>query len=118
MTVSRHRGTSVLIPAGWFKTTAVHVVGGSIAASALVSAAVKAEDGYPSKPIRLVVPFAAGGPTDTVARLMAAKMGELLGQQFVVEIRTGAGGNIGADVVAKASPDGYFVDGHCIHACH
>ena len=96
-----------MIPAGWFKTTAVHVVGGFIAASALVSAAVKAEDGYPSKPIHLVVPFAAGGPTDTVARLMAAKLGELLGQQFVVEIRTGAGGNIGADVVAKASPDGY-----------
>jgi tripartite-type tricarboxylate transporter receptor subunit TctC len=54
-----------------------------------------------------VVSFAAGGPTDTVARVMGAKMAELLGQPFVVENRAGAGGNIGADVVAKAPPDGY-----------
>jgi tripartite-type tricarboxylate transporter receptor subunit TctC len=55
----------------------------------------------------MVVPFAAGGPTDIVARVMGAKMGELLGQQFVVENRAGAGGNIGADVVAKSPSDGY-----------
>ena len=68
---------------------------------------VGAQENYPSKPIRLMVSFAAGGPTDTVARIMAAKMTELLGQTLVVENRTGAGGNIGADVVAKAAPDGY-----------
>jgi tripartite-type tricarboxylate transporter receptor subunit TctC len=66
-----------------------------------------AQDSYPSKPIRLMVSFAAGGPTDTVARITAAKMTELLGQTIVVENRTGAGGNIGADVVAKSAPDGY-----------
>jgi tripartite-type tricarboxylate transporter receptor subunit TctC len=68
---------------------------------------VFAQDRYPSKPIRLVVSFAAGGPTDTVARIMGARMAELLGQSIVVENKTGAGGNIGADVVAKAAPDGY-----------
>jgi tripartite-type tricarboxylate transporter receptor subunit TctC len=55
----------------------------------------------------MVVSFAAGGPTDIVARVMSAKMGELLGQQFVVENRTGAGGNTGAAEVAKTPPDGY-----------
>jgi tripartite-type tricarboxylate transporter receptor subunit TctC len=94
-----------LTPVGWLKL--LHALGGIIAAFALASAAVKAEDGYPSKPVRIVVSFAAGGPTDTVARLIGAKTGELLAQQFVVENRTGAGGNIGADVVAKAPPDGY-----------
>jgi tripartite-type tricarboxylate transporter receptor subunit TctC len=57
----------------------------------------------------MIIPFAAGGPTDIVGRVMGAKMGDLLGQQFVVENRTGAGGNIGADAVAKAEPDGYTV---------
>jgi tripartite-type tricarboxylate transporter receptor subunit TctC len=69
--------------------------------------AAKAEDKYPSKPVRMIVSFSAGGPTDTVARVMGAKMGELLGQQFLVENRVGAGGNIGADQVAKSPPDGY-----------
>ena len=54
-----------------------------------------------------IVSFAAGGPTDIVARIMGARMGEILGQQFIVENKTGAGGNIGADVVAKSPPDGY-----------
>jgi tripartite-type tricarboxylate transporter receptor subunit TctC len=57
----------------------------------------------------MVVSFAAGGPTDQVARIMSAKLTEILGQTFVVENKTGAGGNIGADVVAKSPPDGYTV---------
>ena len=78
-----------------------------VLACALVGAGAKAEDKYPSKPVRIIVSFSAGGPTDIVARVMGAKMGDLLGQQFVVENRVGAGGNIGADQVAKSAPDGY-----------
>src|SRR5215470_4226075 len=83
------------------------ILAGIVVAFALGGAAAKAEDKYPSKPVRMIVSFSAGGPTDTVARVMGAKMGDLLGQQFVVENKAGAGGNIGADLVAKAPPDGY-----------
>src|SRR5262245_48873941 len=83
------------------------ILTGIVVAFALGSAGVKAEDKYPSRPVRIVVSFSAGGPTDIVARVMGAKMGDLLGQQFVVENKVGAGGNIGADLVAKAAPDGY-----------
>ena len=62
---------------------------------------------YPAKPVRIVVPFVAGGATDVVARLLAQKLTDAWGQSVVVENRSGAGGNIGADVVAKSPPDGY-----------
>jgi len=66
-----------------------------------------AQESYPSKPVRILVSFAAGGPTDQVARIMSAKLTELLGQTFLVENKTGAGGNLGAADVARAPPDGY-----------
>ncbi len=63
--------------------------------------------GYPDRPVRIIVPFAPAGPTDIMARIMAAHLGERLGGSFIVENRAGAGGNIGANVVAHADPDGY-----------
>src|ERR1017187_9216352 len=62
---------------------------------------------YPAKPLRLIVPLTAGGPTDLIARLIAQPLGERLGHQVVVDNKPGAGGNIGAELVAKSPPDGY-----------
>ncbi|MBI2318898.1 MAG: hypothetical protein HYU75_18370 [Betaproteobacteria bacterium] len=64
---------------------------------------------FPSKPIRIVANMSAGGPVDTVARLISAKMADSLNQPVLVENRVGAGGNIGVDAVAKAAPDGYTI---------
>src|SRR3989475_12095464 len=75
-------------------------------AALLAAAASAAAQGYPSRPITLVVGFAPGGGTDTVARVMQRKLGEYLGQTIVVENRAGAGGTIAADVVARTNPDG------------
>jgi tripartite-type tricarboxylate transporter receptor subunit TctC len=92
-----------------------HYRAASAAAATLVASlllcgpGLQAQDNYPARPVRMIIPFAAGGPTDIVGRIMGAKMSEVLHQQFVVEDRTGAGGNIGADVVAKAAPDGYTI---------
>ena len=79
----------------------------AVAAMAVAATATQAADTYPSHPIQMIIPFAAGGPTDIVGRIMSAKMGEILGQTFIVEDKGGAGGNIGADFVAKSAPDGY-----------
>jgi tripartite-type tricarboxylate transporter receptor subunit TctC len=66
-----------------------------------------AQDNYPSKPIKLVIPYPPGGGTDTLARILVPRFNQTLGQQLVIDNRGGAGGNIGADFVAKAAPDGY-----------
>jgi tripartite-type tricarboxylate transporter receptor subunit TctC len=77
------------------------------AASALSPWRALAQSDYPTRPVRVTVPYAAGGGTDFFARLVFGAMGEQLGQQFVVENRPGAGTNIGAEAVARAEPDGY-----------
>jgi len=77
--------------------------------SLLVSGATLAADLYPNRPVTLVVPYAAGGPTDIVARLLATPMGQALGQTVIVDNTVGAGGTIAATRVARATPDGYTI---------
>jgi tripartite-type tricarboxylate transporter receptor subunit TctC len=76
-------------------------------ALAMAGAADACAQTYPNRPIRLVVALAAGGPTDVVARIFASRLGELLGQQVVVDNRPGAGGSVGGEIAAKAPPDGH-----------
>ena len=66
-----------------------------------------AQSGWPNKPVRIVVPFAAGGTTDILARALAPELGKAFGQSFIVDNKPGAGGNVGADMIAKSAPDGY-----------
>src|ERR1700737_3351114 len=75
----------------------------------LTSVAPSLAQGYPNRPVRVVVGFPAGGPTDVIARLVAQKLSDSLGQQFFVENIGGAGGNTASGQVARATPDGYTI---------
>jgi tripartite-type tricarboxylate transporter receptor subunit TctC len=79
------------------------------ALSVALAASVTFAQAFPSKPIKIIVPFAPGGSTDIVARIMASKMSKTIGQTVIVENRAGAGGSIGAAEIAKAAPDGYTI---------
>ncbi len=89
----------------------LHLAGA--AAAALAAPRIAAAQAYPARPVRVIVPFTPGGPTDLFARLIAPKLSEQMGQQFYIENVGGAGGNIGAGRAAQAAPDGYtiFIDG-------
>ena len=78
-----------------------------LAASLAGTGSAWAQADWPSKPVRIVVPFAPGGTTDLTARIVAEQLGQSFKQTFVVENKAGAGGNVGANEVAKAAPDGY-----------
>src|SRR5512139_83449 len=82
----------------------------TLAALALTAAGgAFAQANYPNRPVSMVVGFAPGGGTDTVARILAKNVGDSLGQQVIVENKAGAGGNIAADYVAKSAGDGYII---------
>ena len=91
------------------RRTLLTILGGSIATPLLAPDFAFAQEAWPTRPVRYVNGFPAGGATDTLSRILCQKMSELAGQSFVVENRGGAGGVLGADAVAKAPPDGYTV---------
>lgn len=91
------------------RRTLLASVAAAAALSTLAPAVFAADAVYPSRPIKLIVPFGAGGSTDMVARLLAEKMGPILGQAVVIENKGGAGGSIGASEIAKSAPDGYTI---------
>src|SRR5688500_12083701 len=98
MVHSRNRQAGIVFARGAFIA--------ALGASLLAPNAALTQSSYPNKPIHFVVGFAAGGPSDIISRVIGAKMAEELGQQVVVENRTGAGGTVATDYVARAEPDG------------
>ncbi|CAL8972307.1 hypothetical protein RHODGE_RHODGE_03178 [Rhodoplanes serenus] len=91
------------------RTVMTMLAGGAAAAAGLRPSAPALAQGYPDRPVKILVPFAAGGPTDIIARLVATKLSDNLGKQFYVENMGGAGGNIGMAAAARSAPDGTTV---------
>ena len=89
------------------RRTVLSTLAGGIAVAVLVAPWAAAQEPYPSRPVRIIVPFAAGGPADVYARFLATKLQEAMGQPFVIDNRPGAGSIIGTDAVAKSPADGY-----------
>ena len=84
-----------------------HLLALTAVGSVALPTLLRAQGGWPNKPVRIVVPFAPGGTTDILARALAPELGKAFGQTFLVDNKPGAGGNIGADMIAKSAPDGY-----------
>jgi tripartite-type tricarboxylate transporter receptor subunit TctC len=83
--------------------------GGALVAPMISSGIARAADDWPNKPVRYINVFPPGGPTDTLSRIVCNQLAELTGQQFIVDNKSGSGGNVGTDAIAKAAPDGYTI---------
>lgn len=88
---------------------ALALSGGALAAPMIASGIARAANGWPDRPVKYINSFPAGGPTDVLSRIVCHKLSEITGQQFIVDNRGGSGGNVGADAIAKSSPDGYTI---------
>src|SRR5499427_8889244 len=91
------------------RTDRRHFIAGTVALGVATGTPARAQSAYPSRPVRVVVPFAPGGITDVAARLITGKVGEQLGKQFYVENIVGGSGNVGMGQAARAAPDGYTI---------
>ncbi len=89
------------------RRAALRLMGGALAAPFILGSAARAQAAWPTKPVRYINPYPAGGATDTLSRLFCASMTDLTGQQWVVDNRGGGGGDIGVEMVARSEPDGY-----------
>src|SRR5215470_5530949 len=90
------------------RVASVACLAGTVGLTAALSvSAALSQSAYPSRPIRIVVGFAPGGPSDIISRVVGAKMGEIMGSQFIIENKTGGGGAIATQDVARSAPDGY-----------
>src|SRR5919106_3724472 len=83
--------------------------GGVLASPMIASGVARAQADWPAKSVRYINPFPAGATTDVLSRIVCQELSELTGQQFIVENKSGSGGNVGADALAKAAPDGYTI---------
>ena len=93
----------------WSRRRALAAMGGVVASPMIASGVARANSDWPTKSVRYINLFPAGGTTDVLSRIVCQELSELTGQQFVVENRGGSGGNVGADAIAKSAPDGYTV---------
>lgn len=97
--------TKLIMP----RRRALLLSGSALAAPMLAAGVARAVDDWPNKPVRYINIFPAGGPTDTLSRIVCHELSQLTGQQFIVENKAGAGGNVGAEAIAKSTPDGYTI---------
>ncbi|NDH62575.1 MAG: tripartite tricarboxylate transporter substrate binding protein [Alphaproteobacteria bacterium] len=95
---------------------ALALAGGTLAAPMIASGIARAQSDWPNRPVKYIVVFPAGGPTDTLSRIVCNELEKLTGQQFVIENKSGSGGVVGADAIAKSAPDGYTLGLYTIAA--
>lgn len=104
--------TRIILP----RRRALILAGGTLAAPMVASGIARAQSDWPNKPVKYIVVFPAGGPTDTLSRIVCRELEKLTNQQFIIENKSGSGGVVGADAIAKSAPDGYTVGLYTIAA--